>query len=135
MASTGIILAKNMTARVNDTVITCQVNAEVTYSTETFDTSCKDSGATAQPRPGTRSWTGSGTFLFAVDAAYGAKQLFDMQKSATLLEFTLGTGVTGDFEFVGDAYITSWNLASNGSDAAVEGSFELAGVGDPTFTS
>jgi len=135
MASNGTILPKNMTVRINDTVNTCQVNAEVTYSTETFDTSCKDSGATAQPRPGTRSWTGSGTFLFAVDAAFGAKQIFDLQKAATQVELTLGTGVTGDFEFVGDGYFTSWTLASNGNDAAVEGSFEIAGVGDPTFTS
>src|SRR5512145_3320962 len=101
MATTGTVLAKNMTIAFDGVEVTCQVNAEINMSTETFDTTCKDSGAWAEPRPGTKSWTASGEYNVAFDAALGAKQLFDAWDTQIEVDVVFGTGVTGDFEYTG----------------------------------
>ena len=135
MATTGTVLAKNMTLSLEAAEVTCQVNAEISMSTETFDTTCKDSGAWAEPRPGTKSWTASGEFNVAFDAALGAKQLFDWWDNQTEIDVVFGTGETGDFEFAGAGYVTSLTVSSQGNDAAVTGTFEITGAGALTFAS
>lgn len=133
MAQTaGTVLAKNMAIYkkgVSDTLITCQVDATLSMETNTFETTCKDSGAWAEPRPGTKSWSMTGTGNFAEDATYGFLDLQTLWDDQTEAEFVLTTGNTGDTEFYGNCYVTSLELNSSGNDAAVTFSFTLTGAG------
>jgi len=130
MATTGTVLAKNMSFEVAGTVVSCQVNCELNMSTEMFETTCKDSGAWAEPRPGTKSWTGSGEYNLAFDATYGIEDLFTLWYDQTEAAFVFTTGVNDDKEFIGNGYISSLTVSSQGNDAAVTGTFELTGAGE-----
>jgi predicted secreted protein len=127
------VLAKNMTISVDGVEVTCQTNAEINMSTETFDTTCKDSGAWSEPRPGTKSWTASGEFNVDNAAALGAKQFFNGWDSQVLVDIIFGTG--SSFEYEGSGYITSLTTSSQGNDAAVTGTFEITGAGPLTYAS
>lgn len=133
MAQTvGTVLAKNMAIYSGgspDTLITCQIDATLSMSTQTFETTCKDSGAWSEPRPGTKSWTMSGTGNFAEDATYGFLDLQTLWTNQTEAEFVLSTGAAGDTEHYGDGYVTELELTSQGNDAAVTFSFTVTGAG------
>ncbi len=132
MATTGTVLAKNMAIYINgspDTVISCQVDATLTLSTATFETTCKDAGSWAEPRPGTKSWTMSGTGNLAFDATYGYEELFGLWYNQTETAFVISTGVTGDKQQYGDGYVTELEMTSSGNDAAVTFSFTVTGAG------
>lgn len=122
-----------MTISVDGVEVTCQTNAEINMSTETFDTTCKDSGAWSEPRPGTKSWTASGEFNVDNAAALGAKQFFNGWDSQVLVDIIFGTG--SSFEYEGSGYITSLTTSSQGNDAAVTGTFEITGAGPLTYAS
>lgn len=137
MAQTsGTVLAKNMAVYHSDSpdvLITCQVDATLTMSTNTFETTCKDSGAWGEPRPGTKSWTMTGTGNFAEDATYGFNELIALWDAQTASEFVFTTGETGDTEYYGTGYITDLELTSAGNDAAVTFSYTLTGAGALTY--
>ncbi len=135
MPTTGTVLAKDLAIYVDGVKITCQTNAEFSMSRETYQTTCKDSGAFAENRTGTLSWTMSGEGLLAFDAVMGYKQLWDAMIAETLISVSLDTGVAGDFAEEGDGYITSLSKSSQGNDAGVTFSFEITGTGEPTYTS
>ena len=129
MPTTGTVLAKNMSFYLNDTLVSCQTNCELNMSTEMFETTCKDSGAWAEPRPGTKSWTASGELNLAFDATYGIADLFALWYNQTEEDFAFSTGVNDDKEFLGSGYISSLSVSSQGNDAAVTASFEITGAG------
>lgn len=135
MATTGTVLAKNMAIYKNaatDVIITCQTNAELQLSTETFDVTCKSAGAWGAPRPGTKTWTMSGEALLAFDATYGYQDLFDLYNSQAQVPVLIGTGITGDLYMYGDAYVTDLGLSSQGNDAGVSFTYTLTGTGPIT---
>lgn len=133
MAQTsGTVLAKNLALYAGgspDELITCQIDATLTRSTNTFETTCKDSGAWAEPRPGTKSWTMTGTGNFAEDASFGYHELVARWDAQSSNEYVLSTGETGDVEEYGNAYVTEIEKTSSGNDAAVTFSFTLTGHG------
>jgi len=129
MPTTGTVLAKNMAIYIGAVKITCQTNASISMETAMFNTTCKDSGAWGEQRPGTKSWSASGEANLAFDATYGFSQLFDAWTAGTAVTVVFQTGVTGDKKYSGSAYITSLELTSDGNDTAVTFSFELQGVG------
>lgn len=132
MATTGTVLAKNMAIYSGgspDTLITCQVDATISMSTQTFETTCKDSDAWAEPRPGTKSWTMTGTGNLAWDATYGFSDLQTLWSAQTESEFVISTGVAGDVEMYGNGYVTELEMSSQGNDAAVTFSFTVTGAG------
>lgn len=133
MAQTvGTVLAKNMAIYVGDTpdvLITCQIDATLSMSTATFDTTCKSAGAWADSNAGTKSWTMSGTGNFADDATYGFLDLQALWVGGTTAEFIMSTGATGDTEHYGNGIITELELNSSGNDAAVTFSFTVTGKG------
>jgi len=133
--TTGTVLAKNMAIYKGgspDTLITCQVDATMSLSTQTFETTCKDSGAWSEPRPGTKSWTMSGTGNYADDATYGFKDLQTLWSDQTEAEFVFSTGAVDDTEYYGNGYVTELELTSQGNDAAVTFSFTVTGAGSLT---
>ena len=130
--TSGTVLAKNMAIYNDDTpdvLITCQIDATLTMSTTTFETTCKDSGAWAAPRPGTKSWSMSGTGNLAFDATYGFADLFTLWINQTANTFIFSTGTAGDTQYYGSCYVTELELTSQGNDAAVTFSFTLTGDG------
>lgn len=131
MATTGTVLAKNMAMywTGSDTVLTCQTNASISMSTNMFETTCKDSGAWAEPRPGTKSWTASGEANLAFDATYGIDDLFPLWYNQTEVTVTFQTDVAGDTKYTGSGYISSLEITSNGNDEAVTFSYQLDGAG------
>ena len=137
MATTGTVLAKNMAIYFtgSPTVLTCQTNASISMSTNMFETTCKDSGAWAEPRPGTKSWTASGEANLAFDATYGMDELFAAWDDQTELSVVFQTGVSGDSKFSGSGYLSTLEVTSNGNDEAVTFSFQLDGAGALTFAS
>ena len=135
MPTLGTVLAKDLALYIDGVKVTCQTNAEVSMDADTFATDCKDSGAYAEPRPGTISWSVSGEGFLAFNAALGYKQMFDAMKARTLVGVSLDTGVAADFAFEGDGYIVSLGQSSQGNDAGVTFTYEITGKGEPTYTS
>lgn len=137
MATTGTVLAKNMAMYFTGTpvLLTCQTDASISMSTNMFETTCKDSGAWAEPRPGTKSWTASGTANLAFDATYGIDELFAAWTAQTEIAVLFQTSVSGDSEFSGSGYISSLEVTSNGNDEAVTFSYQLDGAGSLAFAS
>lgn len=135
MATTGTVLAKYMKISTGATpvAISCQIDATLEMSTETFDTTCKDSGADAENRPGTKSWSMSGTGNFAYDAANGYDALHTAWSAQSQIDVVIGTGVSGDKKWSGKAYVTGLTLNSSGNDAAVTYDFTLTGTGALTY--
>ena len=137
MAQTvGTVLAKNMAIYSEDTpdvLITCQIDATLSMSTQTFETTCKDSGAWSEPRPGTKSWTMSGTGNLAWDATYGFADLQALWTGQTEAGFVISTGAVDDQELYGNGYVTELELTSSGNDAAVTFSYTVTGAGAITM--
>lgn len=129
MATTGTVLAKNMKLYIGSQAVTCQVDASLNMSTNTFETTCKDSGANAEFLPGSKSWTMSGSGNFRFDATYGFEDFFDMWDGQTSATAVFQTAVTGDLKFSGTVYLTSLSASSSGNDEAVTYDFELQGTG------
>ncbi len=133
MAQTvGTVLAKEMAIYVGgspDVIITCQIDATLSMSTATFDTTCKSSGAWADSNAGTKSWTMSGTGNFADDAANGFLDLQALWVAGSTAEFVMSTGATGDTQHAGNGIVTELELTSAGNDTAVTFSYTVTGKG------
>lgn len=98
-----------------------------------FETTCKDSGANAEFKPGSKSWTASATLNFADDATLGfntdTNGIFDKWDDQTTVSMVFQTAQTGDTKWSGTAYVTSWTMNSSGNDEAVTVDVELQGTG------
>lgn len=135
--TTGTVLAKNMALYFGATKLTCQVDASISGSTNMFETTCKDSDAESEFKPGSKSWTVSGTANFADDATLGfntaTNGVFAKWDSQTSIDIVFQTGATGDTKWSGTTYVSSWTLSSSGNDEAVTYDFELQGTGALTM--
>jgi hypothetical protein len=125
------VLAKNMKifTGATPTAITCQVDASLSMSTNTFETTCKDSSAVAEFLPGAKSWTASVTGNVDWSATNGAEELFTAWSGQTSVAIVFQTGVVGEIKYSGSAYITSLQINSSGNDEAVTFSAEFQGTG------
>ena len=81
------------------------------------------------------SWTVSCEALKAGDDTVNAENranyidVFTAWKAKTAIAVTYGTGVVGDFDFSGTAYVTGWtDTAADGEKATF--SFEMSGSGE-----
>lgn len=129
MPTTGTVLAKNMKIYVGATAITCQLNASMSCSTNTFQTTCKDSAANSEFLPGAKEWTISGSANFSFDATYGFEDLWDIWSAQSVVVPIFQTAVTGDLKWSGNSYISELNATSDGVDAAVEYDVTFQGTG------
>lgn len=132
MATTGVVNSKLMVIKVGAATVTCLVDVTLSMNVETRETTCKDSGSWNEALASKRGWTASGSGMFAYDATYGAKQLFDIYSSdqTTLATITWGTTVTGDEVYSGDAILTSLTFSAPGSDENTTFEFEFQGSGE-----
>lgn len=123
------ILAKNMKMYVGTTAITCQTDAAISMSTNMFETTCKDSTATAEFQPGAKSWTASGAGNLDFSATYGFEELFAAWDTQASMAVVFQTGTTGQKKYSGSGYLSSLSLNSNGNDEAVTFDYEIQGTG------
>lgn len=102
-----------------------------------FETTCKDSAANASFLPGSKSWTASVSANFADDATLGFNTtttgVFDKWDDQATVSLVFQTAATGDTKWSGTAYVSSWELASNGIDDPVTYNVELQGTGALTM--
>ena len=125
------VLAKNMKLYTGGTptAITCQVDASLSMSTNTFETTCKDSSAVSEFLPGAKSCTASVTGNVDWSATNGAEEMFTAWSAQTSVAIVFQTGVVGEIKYSGSAYITSLQINSSGNDEAVTFSAEFQGTG------
>lgn len=130
------VLAKNMKlySGATPTAFTCQVDASISLSTNTFETTCKDSAANAEYLAGTKSWTASVSGLLDFSATNGFEELYSSWNNSTAVAIVFQTGTVGDKKYSGSAIITSLNLNSSGNDEAVTWDAEFQGTGALTET-
>ena len=100
-----------------------------------IDVTSADSSGDREYIPGLRGWTASAEHLYAGDST-GQTQLFDMvtQGIKGTLEFYPQGSSTGFPIYSGQAFMTSWELASPNDDAAAV-SVEWQGDGALTASS
>lgn len=131
MATAGVVNSKLLRIYTGATpaALTCATNAELSFTNETRETTCKDSGTNKEFLYAQNSWTMSGEGLFAFDAANGGVDLFDIALAQTTVAVVYQTGVTGDDKWSGTALVTEWTLSSPGTNENCTYTFTLQGTG------
>lgn len=116
MASTGVNEGKITGIYDGTTLISYATGSEWNVTMDTREITSKDSGAGKEFRPVRYSFEASGEFLFAEDATHGYEELYDKMVAGTAVTVKLSSGVTGDVEYSGSAYITSMNRSAPDGD-------------------
>ena len=133
MAETvGTVLSKVMKIYTGGTptAITCQNDLTLTITTETFETTCKDTSASwADSSPGTISWQVTGSANFAFDAANGYSELFAAQVAGSTVAVVVQNANSGDKKYTGNTIVTQLDLDASGINTAATYTFTLTGKG------
>jgi predicted secreted protein len=110
MAETiGVVNGNNVLLYVNDTAVACSTNAEVSYTNELIEVTCKDNGGAKQYLLGSGDWNMTLEMFVKYDATFGANELWDLALNKTTVEAMFSNENAGDFRLVGDALITAIN--------------------------
>jgi predicted secreted protein len=129
MASTGYQNGTDIGLYVDSTLVAFGTSHDFETTLETRDASSKDSLGWAEKREGQRSWTVSGEFIFAEDAAYGFTDLFALINARSQVEVRFSSDIVGDKEYTGQAYLTSLSKSAPNEDTVTySGSFEGTGA-------
>lgn len=142
MATVGSVTVDKLAIYVSEdsgttwAVVACQMDASFSPTIDTIEKDCKDTGGGADHTKGKFRWEMSGSGVFAFDAGYGWKNLYAKMKTGDAkVEVKFSTEELGDTYEEGEALITATPLnSSGGSNAFVEFSFTLLGLGIPTTT-
>ena len=133
MAETvGKINGDSFLLEINDIVVAHSIDASLEVSQESIDTTTKDSSRWVDKINGNRSYSGSGSGLFAFDpdgaTELGAVDLIDLIMGDTTPTFKLTNSNAGDVEYSGSIVLTNVSLSSP-QNAAVGYDFSFEGVG------
>jgi predicted secreted protein len=138
MATTSVVNSTLMGIYVNVsgtwTKVAHATDASVSLSHEPRDITTKDSAGWRELLEGLRSFSVSGSGLFAEDAAYGLNDLDDLLINRTEASIRFMTNVTGDTLWQGDVYFTSIDKTSSGAEDNVTFSFSAEGTGALTIS-
>jgi predicted secreted protein len=108
MAETiGVVNGNNVLIYVDGDPVACSTNAEVNYTNETIEVTCKDNNGAKQYLLGSGDWTMSLEMFWKFDATFGVGDLWDLALNKTTVEAMFSNENAGDFRLVGDALITS----------------------------
>lgn len=118
MPTTGAIKANNLLMYVDDNAVLCTKSASISSSLAFIDATCKDNDGAEQSLPAGLSWSGALDGIYAMDATYGADDLWALHLAKTRIAIKFSTEVTGDTFFSGNAYIESINMNGNVNDVA-----------------
>lgn len=128
MASTGFQNGTDIGLYIDGTLVSFGTSHDFEVTMETRDASNKDSAGWAEKREGQRSWTASGEFIFAEDAAMSFSDLFALVTSRSQVVAKIATTTAGDKIYSGSAYITSLSKSAPNEDT-VTYSVSLEGTG------
>lgn len=110
MAETvGVVSGNNVLIYVDGDPVACSTNAEVSYTNELIEVTCKDNNGAKQYKLGSADWTMSLEMFWKFDATFGASELWDLALNKTTVEAMFSNENAGDFRLVGNALITSIN--------------------------
>ena len=129
-----VIAGKDVFLYVGTILVGCATDVSLSVNAESIDAACKSSGGWAESTPGTKSWGGSIGGIYKIyttpdDATnYSAEDLFDAIDAGTALTIKFGTAGTGDTQYTGTAYVTSWEL-TGGVDGPATYSSDFVGSG------
>jgi len=131
MATTSVINSTLMNIYVLDSTYkkinhSTDASIEVTHSPR--DITTKDSAGWRALLEGQRSWTASGSCLFAHDATYGADDLFTALSNRSTVTIRFMTNVAGDTKYQGTGYLSNVSISSADAEGNVTASFTIEGT-------
>lgn len=136
MATTGVINGRLLLFKVNTVSTTyvaagCATECSLSFDQELRETTCAQSGANREFLPGLLTATGSFSGLHAFDDSnFAGEDFYDWLAAQTAKTVKFTTGVTGDIEFSGSAYVTNVTMqgGQNGQNATYSGSVQFTGA-------
>lgn len=129
MATTGVVNTKLLKIYVGATAITCQTDGTLSLSSDTRDTTCKDSGQWKEALYGQTGWEISGTALGSYDGTMSLHQLTGLIIAQTVSTVSFKTAVSGDDILTGTVIWTKMDIASAGTNQNVNISYTGMGTG------
>lgn len=118
MATTGDHLGNLRLLYIDDVAVGCTTQMSLSLSSEEVDSTCKDNNGARQSLAGQQNWSVSISGHQVFENNPSVDDLFDLWKNRTEFEARLSTGVTGDVEYTGDAYISSMEITDNVNEVA-----------------
>lgn len=101
----------------------------LSIQSETADVTTKDSAGWREILPTLKSWSISVEALMTYDETYGATELRAALTARTQLNFKFQTGASGDDNYYGNGYITSFEINAPMEDAVTySATFEGTGA-------
>lgn len=129
MATAGVVNTKLLKIYVGATAITCQTDGTLSVSSDTRDTTCKDSGQWKEALYGQTGWEISGTALGSYDGTMSLHQLTALIIAQTVSTVSFKTAVSGDDILTGTVIWTKMDIASAGTNQNVNISYTGMGTG------
>jgi predicted secreted protein len=129
MATAGVVNTKLLKIYVGATAITCQTDGTLSMSSDTRDTTCKDSGQWKEALYGQTGWEISGTALGSYDGTMSLHQLTGLIIAQTVSTVSFKTAVSGDDILTGTVIWTKMDIASAGTNQNVNISYTGMGTG------
>lgn len=105
----GVVNGNHLLLFIDGDPIACSTNVEISYTNEQIDVTCKDNDGARQFLLGSGDWTITCDFFFKFDAAFGAKDVWELALNKTECEAMFSNENAGDFRLVGNALISSIN--------------------------
>lgn len=129
MATTGVVNTKLLKIYVGASAITCQTDGTLSISSDTRDTTCKDSGQWKEALYGQTGWEISGAALGSYDGTMSLHQLTALIIAQTVSTVSFKTAVSGDDILTGTVIWTKMDIASAGTNQNVNISYTGMGTG------
>lgn len=131
MATSGKILGRLRDISWGGTVIDDLTQSALSISATVIDTTSNDSNRYASSKPGTMTFTVTGTALVAYDATEGYDEMLDDIMAGTEQTVLLTTGVTGDTTISGNAFCSAFDDSAS-TDEVMSFSFTIQVTGTVT---
>lgn len=112
-------------------------SASLSVSMETRDTTTKDSAGWAEKLEGLKSWSlsGDGLVTYSISGDFDSPDaLFTLLSNRTLVKVKFGSATSGEIDYTGDAYLTSYEQEA-GVEDNVTYSFSFEGTSTLTQAS
>ncbi len=89
--------------------IGCATSATINLETEMIEASCKGDSGWSDAVPGRRNWSVDVEGLIIYDNAHNSEEFFNVFNGKTKVTLRWTTSETGDMEWTGAAYMTSYS--------------------------
>ncbi len=125
---TGIINATNIKITVGGNVIGKALNGSLSIGHSLNTSVNKDDGGWEKSTAGARNWSITGDCEFAFDEGHGADDIVDLIMSRLPVAVEFSSGIAGDYEFTGNAFVESFELSGD-AETNLTYSYTLKGTG------